>query len=219
MIKFVRFFGILKDVKSDFPHHHHFAKFYHLSSPLTNWPPIDAKAIVSLTSATFFASILCICPFQLFYLLSAPTPHNQPGVLLVSVTTNWPTNTIKRMETFSAEDIWSFSGSLRNCSGLWWGPGKENKKPHSLSWWFQSYNFLLQIAACCLSRFKSSKSQKWIIFPSHLSMRPDSWPHCGVPYGWVVILTLFLQFYVNLGNYDDSIRYYNTTAKLAQLIW
>ena len=129
MIKFVRFFGILKDVKSDFLHHHHFAKFYHLSSPLTNWPPIDAKAIVSLTSATFFASILCICPFQLFYLLSAPTPHNQPGVLLVSVTTNWPTNTIKRMETFSAEDIWSFSGSLRNCS-VWdqaFGEGLERK--------------------------------------------------------------------------------------------
>ena len=122
-------FGHLKDVKSDFLHHRHFAKFYHLSSPLTNWPPIDAKAIASLTSATFFASILCICPFQLFYLLSAPTPHNQPGVLLVSVTTNWPTDAIKRMETFTAKDIWSFSGSLRNCF-VWdqaFGEGLERK--------------------------------------------------------------------------------------------
>ena len=216
----MRFFG---DVTSDFPHHHHFAKFYHLSSPLTNWPPIDAKAIVSLTSATFFSSILCIRHFQLFYLLSARTPHNQPSVLLVSVTTNWPTDAIKRMEIFTAENIWSFSGSLRNCP-VWdqaFGEGLERKtkSPTAYPGGLSRIIFCCKLPRVVLSRFKSSKSQKWIIFPSHLSMRPDSWPHCGVPYGWVVILTLFLQFYVNLGNYDDSIRNYNNTAKLAQLIW
>ena len=174
---------------------------------------------VLLFSPRFYVSALFNC--FIFYLLQRLIIN--PAYCLLVLQPIGPLTPLKEWKPLQSKIFDLFSGSLRNCS-VWdqaFGEGLERKtkSPTAISWWFQSYNFLLQIAACCLSRFKSSKSQKWIIFPSHLSMRPDSWPHCGVPYGWVVILTLFLQFYVNLGNYDDSIRNYNNTAKLAQLIW
>ena len=142
-----------------------------------------------------------------FYLLQRLIIN--PCAVLVSDTTNCPTNTIKRMkiiQVFSRKIqinafwiLWQFCSYFNfievmvpdqpymKAKNTWNG----EKRPTPRSHWFQPYNFGLQIVVLfegIMGQFMSSKSLNWIIFPSPLYGR-----FCWVPYVWVVI-TFFFYF-------------------------